>query len=149
MEKLSTTWKQISYLVRSLTSMAASEEGAWQCARDCWECTNLQEATQPHIPMEEERCPPCEYSPKRTSTNLIQSWERTVLLGETCHNGHCFFLSLYCQKESTSLNAARHEIYRNRRNPPPQKSLPNRCEPGIARVENPFANAVMEAVRQV
>ena len=40
------------------------------------------------------------------------------------HNGHCFFLYLNCQKESTSLNATRHEIYRNRRNPPPLKSLP-------------------------
>ena len=32
--------------------------------------------------MEEERCPPCKYSLKRTSTNLIQFCGRT--LGETC-----------------------------------------------------------------
>ena len=38
--------------------------------------------------------------------------------------GTSFFLSLYCQKESTSLNAARHDIYRKRKNPPPLKSLP-------------------------
>ena len=38
--------------------------------------------------------------------------------------GTSFFLSLYCQKESTSLNAARHGIYRKRKNPPPLKSLP-------------------------
>ena len=40
------------------------------------------------------------------------------------HNLHCFFLYLNCQKESTSLNATRHDIYRNRKNPPPLKSLP-------------------------
>ena len=34
--------------------------------------------------MEEERCPPCKYSLKRTSTNLIQFCRRTVLLWETC-----------------------------------------------------------------
>ena len=38
--------------------------------------------------------------------------------------GTLFFLSLYCQKESTSLNAARRDIYRKRKNPPPLKSLP-------------------------
>ena len=38
--------------------------------------------------------------------------------------GTSFFLSLNCQKESTSLNAARHDIYRKRKNPPPLKSLP-------------------------
>ena len=38
--------------------------------------------------------------------------------------GPSFFLSLYCQKESTSLNAARHDIYRKRKIPPPLKSLP-------------------------
>ena len=82
--KLSTAWKQYSCLSRSLTSTAASEKGARQCARDYWECTHFQEATQSHIPMEGERYPPCEYSLKRTSTNLIQSWGRAVLLGETC-----------------------------------------------------------------
>ena len=40
------------------------------------------------------------------------------------HNWHCFFLYLNCQKESTSLNVTRHDIYRNRMNPPPLKSLP-------------------------
>ena len=65
------------------------------------------------------------------------------------HNEHCFILSLYYQKETTSLNAARHEIYRNRRNPPPLKSLPIRREPGITRAESPFANAVMEGGGQI
>ena len=46
-------------LARSLTSTAASENGARQCARDYWECTHFREATQSQIPMEEERCPPC------------------------------------------------------------------------------------------
>ena len=57
-------------------------------------------------------------------TYLIRFCGRTVLLGETCSQRHCFFLYLNCQKESTSLNATRHEIYRNMRNPPPLKSLP-------------------------
>ena len=69
-------------------------------------------------------CPPCEYSLKRTSTNLIQSRGGQCCSKRPAHNGHCFILSLHCQKESTSLNAARHEIYRNRRNLPPLKSLP-------------------------
>ena len=73
-----------SYLPRSLTSTAASENGARQCARDYWECSHFREATQSQILMEEERCPPCKYSLKRTSTNLIQFRGRTVLLGETC-----------------------------------------------------------------
>ena len=55
-------WEQLSYLPRSLMSTAESS----------------------HIPMEEKMYPHCEYSLKRTSTNLIQSWGRTVLLGETC-----------------------------------------------------------------
>ena len=76
--KRSTTWKQFSYLPRSLTSTAASENGARQCARDYWECSHFREATQSQIPMEEERCPPCKYSLKRTSTNLIQFCGRTV-----------------------------------------------------------------------
>ena len=63
--KLSTALKQFSYLPRSLTSTAASEKGARQCAMDYCECT---QATQSHVPMEEERCPSCEYSLKRTST---------------------------------------------------------------------------------
>ena len=94
-------------------------------AGDFWECTHFQDATLSRTPMEEERCPHCEYSLKRTLTNLIQS------LGEECATqtdlqkaGTSFFLSLYCQKESTSLNAARHDIYRKRKNPPPLKSLP-------------------------
>ena len=122
-----------------------------QCARDYWECTHFREATQSQIPMEEERCPTCKYSLKRTSTNLIQNSS----VGGQCysqrpaHNWHCFFLYLDCQKESTSLNATRHDIYRNRMNPPPLKSLPNQREPGIARAESPFANAVMEGGRQV
>ena len=37
--KLSTTLNQFSYLPRSLTSTAASENGARQCASDCLECT--------------------------------------------------------------------------------------------------------------
>ena len=115
MAKLSTSWKQFSYLPRSLTSTAASENGAWQCAGDYWECTHFREATQSQIPMEEERCPPCKYSLKRTSTNLIQFCGRTVLLAETCSQ---------LAQESTSLNATRHDIYRNRMNPPPLKSLP-------------------------
>ena len=82
--KLSTTWKQFSYLPRSLTSTAASENGARQYARDYWECTHFREATQSQIPMEEERCPPCKDSLKRTSTHLIQFCGKTVLLGETC-----------------------------------------------------------------
>ena len=82
--KLFTRWKQFSYLPRSLTSTAASENGARQCARDYWECTHFREATQQQIPMEEERCPPCKYSLKRTSTNLIQFCGRTMLPGETC-----------------------------------------------------------------
>ena len=48
------------------------------------ECNHFREATQSQIPMEEERCPPCKYSLKRTSTNLIQFCGKTVLLGETC-----------------------------------------------------------------
>ena len=68
----------------SLTSSAASENDARQCARDYWEYTHFREATQSQIPMEEERCPPCKYSLQRTSTNLIQFCGRTVLLGETC-----------------------------------------------------------------
>ena len=43
--KLSTTLKQFSYLPRSLTSNAASENGARQCASDYWECTHFREAT--------------------------------------------------------------------------------------------------------
>ena len=82
--KLSTAWQQFSYVPRSLTSTAATEKGARQCARDYWECTHFQEATQSHIPKEGERYSPCEYSLKRTSTDLIQSLGRTVLLGETC-----------------------------------------------------------------
>ena len=82
--KLSTSWKQFSYLPRSLTSTAASENGARQCARDYWECTHFREATQSQIPMEEERCPACKYSLKRTSTNLIQFCGRAVLLAEKC-----------------------------------------------------------------
>ena len=82
--KLCTTWKQFSYLTRSLTSTAAPENGARQCARDYWECTHFREATQSQIPMEEEKCPPCKYSLKRKSTNLIQFCGRTVLLVETC-----------------------------------------------------------------
>ena len=39
---------------------------------------------QSQIPMEEERFPPCKYSLKRTSINLIPFCGRTVLLGETC-----------------------------------------------------------------
>ena len=57
--------------------------GARQCALDYSECTHFREATQSQIPMEEESCPPCKYSLKRTSTNLIQFCGRTVLLGET------------------------------------------------------------------
>ena len=37
--------------------------------------------------------------------------------------GTLFFPSLYCQKESTSLNAARHDIYRKRKNPPPLEGI--------------------------
>ena len=48
-EKLSTAWKQFSYLPRSLTSTTASEKGVRQCARVYWECTHFQEATQSHI----------------------------------------------------------------------------------------------------
>ena len=40
----------------------------------------FQEAAQSHIPMEEEMCPPCEYSLKRTSTNLIEFWWRTLII---------------------------------------------------------------------
>ena len=40
-------------------------------ARDYWECTDFQEATKFHIPMEEETCPSSKYSFKRRSTNLI------------------------------------------------------------------------------
>ena len=50
----------------------------------CKGLLHVQEATQSLIQMEEERCPSCEYSLKRTSTNLIQYWGRTVLLGEIC-----------------------------------------------------------------
>ncbi len=60
------------------------KNGARQCAMDYWECTHFREAKQSQIPMEEERCPPCKYSLKRTSTNLIQFCGKTVLLGETC-----------------------------------------------------------------
>ena len=74
----------VFHLPRSLTSTAASENGARQCARDYWECTHFREATQSQLQMEEERCPPCKYSLKRISTNLIQFCGRTVLLGETC-----------------------------------------------------------------
>ena len=77
------TWKQFSYLPRSLASTAASENGARQCARDYWECTHLL-ATQSQIPIEEESCPPCKYSIRQTSTNLIRFCGRTVLLRETC-----------------------------------------------------------------
>ena len=122
--QLSTAWKQFSYFARSFTSTAASENGARQCIRDYWECTHFQDATQSQIPMEEEMFPPCEYSLKRTSANLIQSWGGQCCSERPAHNGHCFILPLNCQKESTSLNAARHEIYRNRRNLPPLKSLP-------------------------
>jgi hypothetical protein len=38
--------------------------------------------------------------------------------------GTAFFLSLYNQKNSKSMNAARYEIYRRRKNPPALKSLP-------------------------
>ena len=56
-----------------------------------------------------------------------------------------FCPSIYCQEESTSLNAARYEIYRKKKNPPPVKSPPpNRREPGIARAESPIANDAME-----
>ena len=59
-------------------------------------------------------------------------------------NGTALFLSLYCQKESTSLNAARYEIYRKKNNPPLLKSLPIRLEPDITRAESPFTNVAME-----
>ena len=52
--KLSTTWKQFSYLPRSLTSTAASENGAKQCAMDYWECTHFRKATHSQIIMEED-----------------------------------------------------------------------------------------------
>ena len=47
--KLSTTWTQFSYLPRSLTSTAASVNGARQCGRDNWESTYFREATQSQI----------------------------------------------------------------------------------------------------
>ena len=59
--------------------------------------------------------------------HLIQSWGGECYAERPTDNRHCFLsVPLYCQKESTSLNAARQEIYRKskRRNPPPLKSLP-------------------------
>ena len=123
MGKLSTSWKQFSYLPRSLTSTAASENGAWQCAMDYWECTHFREATQSQIPMDEERCPPCKYSLKRTSTNLIQFCGRTVLLAETCSQ-LALLLSVPQLSERKHLVECYHDIYRNRINPPQTKSLP-------------------------
>ena len=76
------------------------------------------------MPMEEERCPLCKYSLKRTSTNLIQFRGQTVLLGETCSRWALLLSVHQLSEKSTSLNATRHEIYRNWRNPPPLKSLP-------------------------
>ncbi len=38
--------------------------------------------------------------------------------------GTAFFFSLYSQKKSKTMNAARYEIYRKRKDPPPLKSLP-------------------------
>ena len=106
--KLSTAWKQFSYLPHSLT--AASENGARQCARGYYESKLFQGATQSHTPMEEERCPPCEYSLKRTSTNLVQSWRRTVLLGETCSQ-RTLLLSVHPLSERKHLVECCHALH--------------------------------------
>ena len=147
--KLSTTWNQFSYLPRSLTSTAASEkreQGSVQGTTHYWECTHFQE--QSHIQLEEDKCPPCEYSLKRTSTNLIQSWGAQCYSERPAHNGHCFFCSSTVRKKAprwmlpgmkyTETGGTR--LHWNR--------SPNRREPGITRAESPFANAVMELGRR-
>ena len=35
-----------------------------------------------------------------------------------------FYLALYSQKKSNTINSARYDIFRKRNNPPPRKSLP-------------------------
>ena len=120
---------------RSLTSTAASENGG----RDYWECTHFREAIQSQISMEEERCPPCKYSLKLTSTNLIQFCGRTVLLGDTCSQ-RALFLSVPQLSERKHLVECYHawtipktggtRLHWNR--------SPNRREPGIACAETNF-----------
>ena len=47
------------------------------------------------------------------STNLVHSWGGQCYAERLTDNRHCLLsVPLYCQKESTSLNAANHEIYR-------------------------------------
>ena len=78
----------------------ASENGARQCAMDYWECTHFREATQSHIPMKEERCPPCKYSLKRTSTNLIQFCGRTVTRRDLLTTGTASFCTSTVRKKA-------------------------------------------------
>ena len=48
------------------------------------------------------------------STNLIQLWGGQCYAERPTDNRHCLLsVPLHCQKESTSLNAARYETYRN------------------------------------
>ena len=93
-------------------------------AGDFWECTHFQDATRSRTPMEEERCPHCEYSLKRTLTNLIQSWGSRVLHRQTCRRQalHSFCPSTIRKKAPRWMLPG--TTYRERNNPPPLKSLP-------------------------
>ena len=50
--------------------------------------------------------------------------EKDATFHELMTTGTAFFLSLYSQKNSKSMNAARYEIYRKRKNPLSLTSLP-------------------------
>ncbi len=50
--------------------------------------------------------------------------EENATYSDLMATGTAFFLNLYGQRKSNSMNTARYEIYRKRKNPPPLKSLP-------------------------
>ena len=146
--KLSTTWRQFSYLPRSLTSTAASENGARQCAGEYWEFTHFEERHS--IISQWKRKGVCPASTHSNGHRLtwFSPGEGQCYSERPAHNGHCFFLSLHCQEaprwmlpgmQYTETGGTR--LLWNR--------SPNRREPGIPRAESPFANDVMEGGGQV
>ena len=50
--------------------------------------------------------------------------EEDATYSDLMETGKTFFLHLYSQKKSTSMNSARFDIYRKRKHPPSLKSLP-------------------------
>ena len=95
--------------------------------RDYWECTHFRGSdTISCIPLEEERCPPCEYLFKALLISVPLLRERTHLV-ECCQASN-----IPKEEEPASTEIA----------------PPNRREPDIARAESPSANAAIYGRRQ-